>query len=96
MTAPFAAIEAATVTHAVAALANASATIGGVSVDGLFDNGYGEIYGIDSAKPSFQCASSAVAAVTRGTAVTVNAVSYTVAGIEPDGTGLTMLRLDKV
>ena len=29
------------------------------------------------------------------TAVVVNAVSYTVSGIEPDGTGMTKLKLEK-
>jgi hypothetical protein len=33
--------------------------------------------------------------VVQGTAITINAVAYTVTGVEPDGTGLTTLQLRK-
>ena len=72
------------------------ATVGGNSVKAIFDNGFGEIYGMDGAKPSLQCASSDVTTAVRGTAVVVKGVSYTIANIEPDGTGMSRLVLEKV
>jgi hypothetical protein len=72
------------------------ATVGGASVGGIFDNGFAEIYGMDGAKPSLECASSDVTTAVRGTAVVVDSVSYTIASIVPDGTGMTKLVLEKV
>jgi hypothetical protein len=72
------------------------ATIGGVAVGGIFDNGYAESFDVDGTQPSLTCASADVSTAVRGTAVVVNAVSYTVADHKPDGTGMTKLVLEKV
>lgn len=76
----------------------ALATIGGGAVDGLFSNGYAEVFGgaVGGAAPSFCCATADIPTVARGTAVTIAAVAYTVVGIEPAGTGKTTLRLEAV
>jgi hypothetical protein len=37
-----------------------------------------------------------VAGVTKGTAVSVNGAAYLVAEIDPDGTGITVLKLEAV
>jgi len=97
MTAPFAAIEAATAAGAFAALANAEATIGAALVAGIFDNGYqaGLLGAIESARPSFTCASADVSTAVQGTAITINAVAYKVAEVQPDGTGVTVLVLER-
>jgi hypothetical protein len=72
------------------------ATVAGVPVGGLFDNGYTEAFGMVSGRtPSLKCASSAVAAAVRGTAVVVNGANYTVALPQPGTTGFTHLILDK-
>lgn len=73
-----------------------SATLGGTAVSGIFDNGYAEAFGMDGSAPSLTLKSSAAAAAAHGTAVVVDGVNYTVQGIEPDGTGVTKLILEKV
>jgi hypothetical protein len=75
------------------------ATVGGVEVDALFDNGYAAALGIEGSAPSLTAASSsAVSSAAHGTTVVVGGVSYTVTGVEPDGTGddgMTVLRLQE-
>ncbi len=72
------------------------ATIGGIGIDALFDNGFmlGTM-GIEGADAVITCKSADVSSVAHGTAVVVNAITYRVCGIEPDGDGLTLLRLEK-
>lgn len=70
-----------------------AATVGGVSVTGIFDKAYIEALGYVNANNPVLLVLSSVSA-SEGTAVTVNATSYTVASIEPDGTGLTLLQLE--
>lgn len=72
-----------------------SATIGADTVTGLFDNGYADLNGmIGGSHPTLLCISADIPAVVNGTALTINATAYTVAGTpQPDGTGLTLLQL---
>ena len=72
-----------------------SVTVAGSTVLGVLDEEYGEAFGVGSASPVLTCASADVSTVTQGAAVTVGAVSYTVRAIEPDGQGVTVLRLHK-
>lgn len=74
-----------------------NATIGGLPVAGIFDNGYqGALTGaIESSAPTFIAPTANVAAVVQGTAITVNATAYSVTGVEPDGTGVTTLILER-
>lgn len=71
------------------------ATLAGAPVRGIFDDAYGEAFGglVSGSGPMFRLPSSVAA--TRGNALVIGATTYTVAGIEPDGTGLTVLRLEK-
>jgi hypothetical protein len=94
MTAPFAAIEAATATAAVAALSNADATIGLATVAVIFDNAFADPLGIVAdTRPVAHAKSADVSTVAVGNTVVINAVTYTVAEIHPDGTGITQLVL---
>ena len=95
MTAPFAAIETATATSAVAALADATAVIGGTSYSVVFDSGYDESFGVAGRSLSILGTAADLAAATQGGSLTVNGTSYTVTAIEPDGTGMTRLRLQE-
>ena len=72
-----------------------TATIGAASVTGIFDATPAEMFGIVGSNPTFTCASADVTAVAGGTAITINAVAYTVTDIRADGTGVTVLSLDK-
>jgi len=74
--------------------AYAAATIGAASVAGRFRERYAEGFGIAGSTPVFEAASSDLTGVIQGTAVTVRAVAYAVAAVEPDvARGMTLLRL---
>ena len=68
-------------------------TVGGVAVRAIFDAAYADPLGMAGNQPVLTVATDDLPAVAVGQAVTVNAVNYTVTGIEPDGTGITTLQL---
>lgn len=70
-------------------------TLNGEPVRGLFDAAYGEAFDglVAGRSPVFRLPSSV--AVADGDALVVAGVGYEVIGIEPDGVGLTLLRLEK-
>ncbi len=68
-------------------------TVGGVAVRAIFDAAYADPLGMAGNQPVLTVAADDLPAVAVGQAVTVNAVNYTVTGIEPDGTGITTLIL---
>lgn len=72
-----------------------TASVGGVVFPVIFDNGYQSALGgmVESIGPQCIAKSADVSTVTQGVSITINGVAYTVAGVEPDGTGTTMLRL---
>lgn len=91
---PFAEIESATALAAVAACANATATVGGVSVEGIFDLPTDDAFGLmPDSQPVFLCVATAISSIVVGAIAVINSTAYTVAGINPDGTGMAVLRL---
>lgn len=90
------AIETATAANAVAAFGNCTATLAGTTVAAVFIHGFAESFDVDGEVPTLLVQSSDASGTVRGTAAIVNGVSYTVQGIEPDGTGMTMLLLEEV
>lgn len=72
-----------------------TATIGGASVSAIFSNQAADALQVAGTQPVLTVKSSDVSATARGTAVVVNAVNYTVAKIEPDGTGMSRVILEK-
>lgn len=96
MTAPFAAFESATAAGAFAALANAMASInGGAAVPVIFDNGYSAALGMEGSGPMLQALDADVSAIVQGNAVAIGSTNYTVVTVEPDGTGVTVIRLQE-
>lgn len=92
----FAAIETATAANAVAALANVSAVVDGVTVSGIFSNEYDEAFGaVAGSVPTLHCVSSAVTSADQGDTVTIGATSYTITKKRPDGTGWTTFELQE-
>lgn len=69
-------------------------TYGGVGIKGIFDNGYFEGLDVQSAKPTFTCATADASGV-QGTTLVRLGVAYKVVGNEPDGTGVTRLILER-
>lgn len=71
-------------------------SVGSATVNGIFDYEYQRELGIvDATDPQFVCREADMSTATQGQTLTVNAVVYTIIGVEPDGTGLLTLRLRK-
>lgn len=75
-----------------------TATIGGQSVAGIFDDDYSAVeFGtaaIESNAPVFHCRTVDLPAITLGTTTcTISGTAYVIVENKPDGTGMTMLRL---
>jgi hypothetical protein len=68
---------------------------GATTVNGIFDNDYINDSAMESSRPRFVCKQSDVPAVAHGDTLVVSAVTYHVASVEPDGTGLVTLVLEK-
>jgi hypothetical protein len=75
------------------------ATILGESVPGIFDNDSSPVSigfsDMQARSPRLACASDDVENVVDETPVLIGAVTYRVAALEPDGTGITVLELKK-
>jgi len=71
------------------------AVVGGVSTVALFDDAYqASLDGIaDASAPGAYVQTDAVPAVAQGSTVVVGARTLTVTAVEPDGHGVTFLRL---
>lgn len=86
--------------HSIAATWTPAAGGGPLTLQVIFDNAYFEYAGGDANAAAREpiCMASDVqlaqgAGIKRNDVVVINAISYKVAGIEPDGTGVTSLRL---
>jgi len=73
-----------------------TATLDGVSVTGIFDNG--SAAGLDNlmlgSNPTFMLDSASASSASRGKTLVLNAVNYIVREVKPDGTGITVLELE--
>lgn len=73
-----------------------AAAVAAGALVGIFDSRPSEAFGfVDTNGPTFMYPTANWPAVTRGAAITVNAQAYTVIGIENDGTGVTMVSLQR-
>ena len=77
----------------------AVATWQGTQVKGLLDKPYQAAFEgtapLEAARPVFTCRESDVSGVAHGQSLTVGGVSYTIRGVQPDGTGLILLVLEE-
>lgn len=70
--------------------------VGGAAVLGIFDDAYQDVLGLASGtSPVLLLPTASVGSATIGSSITVGAASYTIAGMEPDGVGMTRLRLQE-
>ena len=72
----------------------------GSTVNGIFDNDFVEVDaggGVTVAlqQPRFHCRTADVSSAAEGDALVVSGVNYTVRVVQDDGTGMTMLVLEK-
>jgi len=80
---------------AVAATWNGSTTIEGIFDNEYFEDPTGRGAGGESSQPSFICIEDDVEGAAHGDTLEVEAVVYTVVGVQPDGAGLVKLVLQK-
>lgn len=99
MPAPFAALETRVNNAVFNRLSNVVGVLGGVTVSGIFDQAYDVagvgLSGMSSGTPAFTLPTSAVPASPVGVVLVVNAVNYVVAEHQPDGSGLSVLLLER-
>lgn len=67
----------------------------GASVWSVFGNAYIESLDVSGSQPVATCRTSDVTAVTRASTVVHAGITYRVAVIQPDGTGMTQLVLER-
>jgi hypothetical protein len=73
------------------------ATVAGVAILAIFDDGYAEQDDIEGTSPKLTCRSSDLpGTLDEGDAATVAGKTYSVTTIQPDGTGVTVLELEYV
>lgn len=61
----------------------------------IFDNGYAEAFDAAGQLPYLTTISADILGLGVGDTATVRGVSYTIRGFEPDGQGITAVRLEK-
>lgn len=66
-------------------------------ITGIFDADYVAVgdMAVESSGPALTCRSADVSGLSLGQSVTISAQAYTVRSIQPDGTGVTVLRLER-
>lgn len=74
-----------------------AATLNGVAVSGIFDEAYHEPLGsiMEGRSPQFVCAAAAAPSAAHGQTLAIGARTFKVCGVEPDGTGVVLLRLQE-
>ena len=71
------------------------ATIGLKTVSGVMESQFIEALGIEGVRPVFTCAEVDVVGLNFKQTIKVKGITYKVAGVQPDGTGLTSLVLEQ-
>jgi hypothetical protein len=65
----------------------------GAVVRGIFDNAFIDTFGVAETDKALTAASADVSALVYGDTITIASTDYTVAELQPDGTGITKVRL---
>jgi hypothetical protein len=74
---------------------NTTATLDGAAVDVIFDNAYADPLGVATRQPQAMLTTASAAAATQASVLVVGGVTYRVRSMEPDGTGVTTLTLER-
>lgn len=70
-------------------------TLNGNTVRAIFDNAYAETLDSAGTRPQLTCRTSDVSAITVGHIAIVRGSNYVVRNLIPDGTGMTVLDLER-
>lgn len=93
--APFAALEARLTDAVFRRIANAVAQLDGVDVAVIFDRAYGEAFGgMGTTEPVATLPSNLCNTATNASVLVVGGNTYRVRSVQPDGTGVSLLRLE--
>ena len=99
MSAAFAALESRVNSSVFNRLSNAVATLNGTEVQGIFDNDYDAagvgLSGMAGSTPVFKLATNLVPPSSVGLPLVVGGRTYHIVESHPDGTGLTLLMLER-
>lgn len=93
MTAPFAALEQRVNAAVMRRLANATGTLNGAAVSGVFRRSYAETLGMATTEPSFTMLATTPATM-QGATLVIGSETWRVRTVEPDGTGMVRLGLE--
>lgn len=102
VSAPFAEIEADVAVETLAMLANASATViepsdrAGGEFPVIFDAAYIPVLQVDSVGPVASALDTDIAGLEQGAVLEIRGKQYEVRKLEPDGAGVTQLRLREI
>lgn len=72
-----------------------TALLDGASVNGIFQNGYAEAFGMAAHDSRFTCPAAATDTTTQASVLVVRGITYRVRSIQPDGTGVCTLLLER-
>jgi len=77
----------------VGVLGDDTVTVDGTSVSGVWRESFVEVNGVETTAPTFTSLTSSFPAMSHGSAVVYDSANYTIVGIEPNETGMTMIVL---
>lgn len=72
------------------------ATVDGLPVNGIYDRPYVDTEEVSGYQPSLTCKTIDVSTVAEDDTVIIDGVNFRISSIEPDGTGITKLKLEKI
>lgn len=72
-----------------------AATLDGAAVAGIFDNAYAESFEMATRMPMFMLPTASAASATLASVLVIGGTSYRVTSVQPDGTGVTTLMLER-
>ena len=74
-----------------------AATLNGAAVSGILEDDYVEPLGnvVEGRSPVWMCSAAAIPSVAHGQTLVVGARTFKVRGVEPDGSGIVLLRLEE-
>lgn len=72
------------------------AAIRGRQVPVIFDEQYIDVIGVESGQPAATCESAMVEDVEQDDELQLNGRTFRIIGVQPDGTGVTVLRLARL
>ena len=71
------------------------AVVRGRTINVIFDEQYVDALGVESSQPAATCESAMVDGVEQNDMLTISGRGFRIIGVQPDGTGVTVLRLQR-